>query len=61
MSITYGILKATTCNGMIRHTKLSSGYDIAKARLRRDELNRIQRPKNNEKLSIMYHIIVDCS
>jgi len=56
---TYGIMKQTFYNGMVSYSKLSSGYEIEKARLRCRELNRIQEPKNNHRLSIKYYIRAD--
>lgn len=56
---TYGILKSTTCKGRYRIMRLSSGYDMGRARVKCDELNRVQGPKNNSILSVTYCVCMD--
>ncbi len=39
---------------------LSSGYDLQKAQTRCLELNRVQKPKNTDRLRVYYHVFEDC-
>jgi|APCry1669192806_1035432.scaffolds.fasta_scaffold87659_1 hypothetical protein len=56
----YGIYKLTIVNGMGTNLVLSSGYDLQKAQTRCLELNRVQKPKNTDRLRVYYHVFEDC-
>ncbi len=53
---TYGIYKTTIINHHARNLIISSGYDLEKARSRCAELNRVQTPKNTERMRVFYYV-----